>query len=231
MIKLSDYIQQAENQLYALKDCVVKLDLINYDINDTIVISEEENKIWVNSLISTVEFDDLEFDFILDYALTFNIVEIKKIDKEYIELYYKADNLILEIPVQQEDFKQHTNYVKRLLNGKELFKDSDHLFLRFYNAYSDITNIDLVHMEILISNVLRDRKDLSIPARLGSPFDPVCINIKDIIFKSGVLQGIAFENIGKAINNALIDEKDSPPTILEKVLMNQITEVEKGKFK
>ena len=77
--------------------------------------------------------------------------------------------------------------------------------------------MDLCYFEVLASQVLRDRKNQAIPARLGKTWDPVMMNIKNTVFSTSFVQGLAFENINKAIETGLVSKADVPATILEKL--------------
>lgn len=218
---------QTENSLYCLEKCSMTIDLESYNIGDDLVINEEENLITLNGLISKIEFEDLSFDFILDYPVILKYYEIIK-TKEFIKVIFNKDDEMLEVPLQKQDIKELVLYTERLISGKERFKDINHLFLKFYKIYSEISSIDLVHMEIVISQILRDKKNPVLPARVGSdPENPILFNIKKNIFNSGLLQGLAFENVNTAINTGLISETEMSPSILEKVLTGTLVEKKK----
>lgn len=226
MKKITDYIYQNENFLNCVKPCTLIINLDDYDLEDSININQDDGTIWVKNLISRIIFNDLEFHIILDYAVTVQINEMVKDGKE-IRLSYPAQTIILEASLEVEDVKKQVAFVERLMGGREIFKDVDHLILKLNNAFKDVSGMDLVHQEVLISNALRDKNNLSIPARLGKKWNPVLINMKDIVFQSGFVQGLAFENIGKSINTGLISEVSGEKTILEKVLTGTIVEKKK----
>jgi hypothetical protein len=84
--------------------------------------------------------------------------------------------------------------------------------------------MDSVHIEVLLSQALRDKSNPSIPARLGKKWNPTMINIKQIVFKTSFIQGLAFENVNEAIKTGLITEEGGEPSILEKVLTGTLVE-------
>jgi len=224
MAKIQNFFKQIENNLYCLDTCKMTINLETYTIGKNLVINEEENSIYLNGLISKVEFPEDSFSLILDYPIILKYSDITK-TKESIKLIFNKDTEILEVPLQKQDLTEIVLYVERLISGKERFKDINHLFLKFYKIYSDISSIDLVHMEILISQVLRDKNNPVIPARVGpNPNDPVLMNIKKNVFNSGLLQGLAFENVNAAINTGLINETELPPSILERLLTGNLVE-------
>lgn len=218
---LGKYLYQSENLLNTSLDCTLTIDLIDYDLDDTILVNEEEKTIWVKNLISKIDFEDLEFNIILDYPVILQAQNMKKFGKDQIRINFSRNSNILEVSMELEDIKKQVSFVERLMSGKEIFKDVDHFLLKLYRAFRDVSGMDLVHLEVLISNALRNKNDLSKPARLGT-WNPVLINMKDIVFRSGFVQGLAFENIGKSINTGLISDVYDQPSILEKVLTGTI---------
>ena len=224
--QIKSKLNQIENNLYCSQDCSMLINLDSYEIGDNLIIKDDENIIQLNGLISTMTFSDLSFDIILDYPVYIKYDEIFK-TKQEIKLTFKKDDEILEVPLQKQDLKEVVLYVERLISGKERFKNINHLFLKFYKMYDD-SNMDLVHMEILISQVLRDKDNIVIPSRVGKdPMNPTMTNIKKNIFSSGLLQGLAFENVNTAINTGLITKTELEPSVLEKLLTGTLVEEEK----
>jgi hypothetical protein len=227
MVKITDYLYQSENLLNTKKDCILTINLIDYELDDSILINDDEETIWVKNLISKIEFDGLEFNVILDYPVVIQSHNMKKFGN-YIKIEYTKNSTILEASLEVEDIKKQVSFVERLMSGKEIYKDVDHFLLKLYRVFKDVSNMDLIHLEILISNSLRNKNDLSKPARLGT-WNPVLINMKDIVFRSGFVQGLAFENIGKSINTGLISNVYDKPSILERILIGTIVEEKKKK--
>jgi hypothetical protein len=87
--------------------------------------------------------------------------------------------------------------------------------------------MDSVHLELVISQALRDKSNPSLPARLGKVWDPVLVNIKKDIFSSGFLQGLAFENVNQAILTGLISSGELPESIIEKLMSRNLVEIKK----
>jgi hypothetical protein len=54
------------------------------------------------------------------------------------------------------------------------------------------------------------------------------MNIKEIVFRSGFLQSLNFENLSKSLMYGLIQDKPTPKSIIEKILRGDIY-VPKGK--
>ncbi|MFW6242597.1 MAG: hypothetical protein ACOC2W_00395 [bacterium] len=221
---INDYLEQHDSYLITKKPCELVIDLLNYKIDDNLLINEDKETVWVDPLISKIEFKDKSFNIVLDYASTiFYTLETYDRDEDYITIKFNKDDSILQADLSVEDIKQQVRYTERLLGGKVLFKDTSHLFNKVYRVFGPISDMDLVHMEVLLSQSLRSKKDPGLPARMSKPFDPIMMNIKQIPFKSSFTSGLLFEDINKAINQGLISEDDIPPSILERLFTGDLT--------
>ena len=179
-------------------------------------------------VISEIEFEDgAKFNIILDYGVDIQITEEMTNDKKNITIFFGQNDKILEVPLTKEDVKGQVLYLNRLLGGRELYKDIDHLFMKLYKIYGPMSDMDLVHLEVLLSQCLRDKTNPMLPARVGKdPYHPEMVNIKTNVFNTSFLQGMCFENIGKAIKTGLLTEKSLDSSILEKVLTGTLVEKE-----
>lgn len=225
---LSRYLNQEENILVNKQPCTLTLNLSNYTLPDSIRIGEK--KVWVRSLISKVEFEDLVLNVVLDYPVDIHVHKIEEKNKQFVKLSFPSNSTFLEVSVEAAEIKGQVAYVERLLGGREILKDPPHLYKKVLNVYSPpLTDMDSVHLEVLCSQVLRNRTNIHEPARLIEPYDPVLINIKKVVFSGGFLQGLAFENVGEAIRSGLIAEEDVEPSIIEQILTGEVGPQKKGR--
>jgi len=223
-------LSQKENQLIAENDCSLLLDLTDdYTENENLIIDEEKGTIWVKSIISKIEFKDSFFNLILDYPCEIEIKEMNKVNKESIRLNFKSREMILIASLEAAELKGQILYVERLISGRELVKDPSHLFRKLMRVYAPTSSIDAVHLEVLVSQCQRYREDPRFPARLGKVWDPITINMKQVIFNEGFIQGLAFENINNAISQGLIGEDKPENSVLEKLLLGTLVTKEKRK--
>jgi len=174
MAKINKYLQQTDDKLIARKACKITIEMSDYTLSDTLQIKQEDGIIWVKSLISKIEFEDIVFNMMLDYPVELQTPNMEKDGKERIILNYLKEDIILSIPFTTVEIKEQVNYIKRLLGGKEMYKDPSHLLKKILKVYGGgVSDLDLVYMEIMASQVLRDKSDHSIPARLGKTWDPI----------------------------------------------------------
>ncbi len=220
-------LSQTENTLSCNQDCTITVTRSDYPLPGDLVFNDDKTILKAKGIVCKIEFSDAIFNIILDYSIEFQLYKYEQIGKEVIKLEYKKNSTILEVPLQTEETKEQIQYVTRLLGGREIYKDANHLFLKLFKVYGTLRDMDVVHMEVLLSQALRDKKNPSIPARLGSRWDPTMINIKQIVFKTSFIQGLAFENINEAIKTGLITEEGGDPSILEKVLTGTLVEGKK----
>jgi len=219
MVKKNLY--QTENSLFTNSKAILTIDKSDYEGPNSIIFDEQKNSFLLKGLISKIEFQDVIFNIILDFPVELQAEQYVQ-DKNFIKITYDKDSPILEASLETDDTKKQINYVLRLIGGREIYKDADHLFLKLFRVYEPLRNMDSVHLEVLLSNVLRDKKNPSIPARLGPTWDPVMMNIKTIVFKTSFVQGLAFENVNQAIKTGLITEEPEDPSVLEKVLSGEL---------
>jgi len=221
MAKIGQYLQQTDDKLIATKPCKLTIEMVDYHLSDTLQVKEQDGIIWVKSLISKIEYDDIVFNILLDYPVELQTQNMEQTEERIVLSYLKED-IILTIPFTTVEIKEQVNYVKRLLGGREMYKDPAHLLKKLYKVYGDISDLDLVHLEVMASQVLRDKKDHSQPARLGKTWDPVMANIKTDVFNTSFVQGLAFENVGKAIDTGMTTSKEEDPSILERVVTGEL---------
>jgi hypothetical protein len=221
---VNEALGENNNQLYTKRSMIMTLSLEDYPQSNDLVYSEDETELFAKSLVCKVEYDDVIFNIVLDYPVILKVYEKEQIGKQILKLAYEKDSTVLEVPMQTDNTKAQIQYVRRLVGGNEIYKDANHLFLKLFAVYEPLRNMDSVHLEVLLSQTLRDKKNQSIPARLGAKWDPVMINIKKVVFKTSFIQGLAFENINEAIKTGLITDEVGDPSILEKVLTGTLVE-------
>jgi hypothetical protein len=226
---LKKYLFQTENKLIARQNCTLYIHLTDYTKED-IILNEEEETLQFKSLISKIEFEDTNFNLILDYLVEFDISEYGTdiLKKKVILMQFNESETILTVPTEADVLTEQVRYVKRLLGGKEIFQDINHLFLKLYNVYKPLSGTDLVHLEVMLSQCLRDKNNPEIAARMGKEWNPIMLNIKQVIFSKSFIEGLAFENINESIKTGLISEDVNESSILERLLTGTLVEEEKA---
>lgn len=225
-MKIKTLLKQDENDLVTLKPVKLILDKSLYS-SDTYQEDLDSKKIWLKSIIANLEFEEKIISLTLDYEVNLYTFDIVENNKKQLILQYLPGESILEAIATAADASVDIPYVERLISGSEIFKDETHIYRKIFDIYGEKSDMDSVHIEVLCSNILRDKLDNDIPARLAKKWDPVLINLKKVVYKEGFIQGLAFENIGEALRSGLISEKETEPSILEKLLLGETSTIEK----
>lgn len=224
-MKIDAFLKQKDQLLITTKPMVLTIDLSNYDSSS---LKERDNKIWVKSLLGKAEYDNKIFDIVLDYTVELYVYKKEDIGKEYLKLFYEAEKPILEVSTEASESSVQIAYVERLIGGREILKDASHLYRKLFAVYGKLSNMDSVHLETMCSQVLRDKKNMQLPARLGKTWDPVLVNLKKVIFSEGFINGLAFENINDAIKTGLISDEHGDTSIIEKVMTGSLVDDGRG---
>ncbi len=147
---------------------------------------------------------------------------------DYFEYDIETPNTtIFELRQSVDSFSQGIASIQSIFDAKVPFKTPEQFLLTLWSKYKDdAKDVDLVHYEVIISNLLRDEHNPSIPARLAVTWSPKQYPIKQIPFIDGStwLLGLAFENAGKAIETGITHPQVSqrPLTPIERVLLGDI---------
>ncbi len=223
--KIKNYLEQKNEKIITKKECEFILDLSIYEIGRNLEIREDEKLIFVSSLISSINFKDSILNITLDYPIliTINSSMIKTEDE--ISIKFKSGDVVFQVTNEDAgNAGSEISYIDRLIGGREILKDELHLYNKLFAFYKNLVNLDSIHIEVLESQVLRDAKNIDIPSRLGKTWDPTLINLKTTVFSEGFIQGLSFENIGKAISNGLVNTTNKAPSILEQVTAGELIE-------
>ena len=225
--QLNQYLEQTDTILYTKKPMKITIDLKGYKTNDTIQYPNTSNSkfpgVWVNHLVSYVTYDDLVFTMVLNYDVVMKGNYNQDKANKILTFTYDAGEPVLDVPTTAVEIKQQVNEIKRLLSGKMALKDPSHLLMKIFDVYGPpVSDLDLVHMEVMCSQVLRDSSSPAIPARLGKTWNPKMANIKENVFSTSFFQGAAFENISRALQTGLIEQPEfDQPTIFEKIVTGE----------
>lgn len=108
------------------------------------------------------------------------------------------------------------NYV----SGNTLWRSPESLLLKMYKVLGDFGDWDLVHLEVIVSNIMRWKNDPRLPARVKYPYEPALYSIKNLPSIMSWPLGIAYEDFDKAITFGIISEKGISSPI-EKLMFNE----------
>jgi len=213
---------QEKSILKALSDGKIEIDMTDYlDPKKDIVITN--SKIQLNYAYFRLKYADTSTDVTIDNKIEIDISDKNVIqNEESISIFYKKNSIVFDCIPTNEAFSEQVKIIESLLSGKTPYKNADHFLMKIYDQYSTLnTNSDLIHLEILASNLLRDKGNPSYPARLNPHYNPVVKSLKSIPRLESWLQSFAFEDPKASITTGLIYDRPSTETILEKLITGE----------
>ena len=161
--------------------------------------------------------ENFEFLFSLDQPVTLftkngDLTE----DKKTIMINFSG-----EIPIMEaEIFSMEPAKVARMLDvysgGKTPWITPEHIYNKFYKVISPFGDFDSVHLEVIVSNILRWKKDPRIPARVKRPYEPATFSAKDLPLLMSWTLGLVFENFNKSVSYGILSDRGKESDI-EKV--------------
>jgi hypothetical protein len=159
-------------------------------------------------------------DIALD-AQTIILLEGMKVsnDDKYIVIEFTAGNNIMNIPPITDNFLDKVKIIKHLLSGKKPFKSADHFTMKIFDQYGPLAkSSDMIHFEVMASQLLRDKTNPSYPARLNKNYSPVVVSLKKIPSLESWLSALSFEDPNYAITTGLTYDREQQESILEQIV-------------
>lgn len=215
-IELNKILNIREKEILAKENISIIIDLKEYDDKNLI---EYENKYILPGLL-TIQYGTEDITF---YSLPFNFdvnlykTESMNINGKIVQINYEKDEKIID----KDKYMKKINpaVITKILDGVTRYTKDPRILLEM--LIDEMPGTDSCHLEITISNLFRSEKNLKIPARLNNYKDPVIVGVKKIPFIDSWLNGLAFENINKAIENGLVNEEDAIMNPIEKLLVRE----------
>lgn len=147
--------------------------------------------------------------------------EIKESPTDIIIIYGKNDMMVYCEPKAVKP-EAVASSLDSYLGGKSPYSSTESLFTKLFTILKDFDNWDSVHLEVILSVIIRNRKDPRFPARLKEPYDMELFSVKSL---PGVLSpylGLAFENFSKALSIGLITpDNQLQVSDIEKILFGE----------
>lgn len=215
---LYEYMEQRENEMYAKKDMTVVVPIKNYvgrykiDFNKSDVYYELPTGFFELHLGNTIV--PIRIERVTELYRTQSINS----SSNFIKIDYKSGDKIFKAKANAVDYTKITYVIDALIGGKTPTRDSvPMLYGQFYDILEKSGNWDSVHLEVIISNILRAKKNTQLPARLKKPFEYTMESIKTLPYLIGWTTGLAFENFTKGLKYGLTSDRGSE-TAIEKII-------------
>ena len=202
----------------------------NMEIEGTSIKTVLAFKPFVSTLIFKKDDKVIDtFELILDNQIFipfeyFNIDEYKDSDNiKTIKLFARTDDipLLANVDLASNDLNIVMQTVLGIIEKKNVMKYPEVAFNKLSKIYGDRFNVAYNHIEILVSQIFRNKAKPELPARLVEPYDAKVYGIKNISHLESFLSGMLFENMGKSLMTGFTHEStiENP---LEKLLSDDL---------
>ena len=221
--KLSKILEQKDANVISKIDGTIKLDLKDY-LNPKKDVLIDSKMISLNYGYFTIKTSAMDIDVILDTKVNIPLEGKEVIQKDSVfVINFKSNSQIFSVIPTSTSFLNKIKILISLLSGKQPWKNPDHFLMKVYNFFVDTNFVgDMIHVEVLVSNLLRDRGNPSYPARLNSNYNAMVGNLKNIPALESWLQSLNFENLNKSITTGLVYNRPDSETLFEKIVTGNL---------
>lgn len=165
--------------------------------------------------------DDTVEEFIL--PIPFNVTLFKPENMttrgSYTSLYYNSGELIVEKELYIKDVNPYM--ITKLFDGVIKYVKTPELLLDLLK--DELPGIDLVHTELIISNIFRQSDDITKYARLNNYKNAVIVGCKQLPHVDSWISSLMFEDINKSIKTSLVNDRSANMNPLEKLAITSQT--------
>lgn len=210
-----------DNEIITLKqDIELVIDTVDYEKKDMMrVIQEDGTTIYaLNYLNARLHSDTINEDLFFNSKIVIKYSD-KEIDENKITIKLNKGDII-KLDITSAGMDDKVKVLLNLIEKKNKITDPFHLLNELFEVYKDATSSDLVHFELIVSQIMRNKNDLKKPARLVEPYDATCVGLKTLPYFDSWLNGLLFENAGKALELGLIEGADGENS-LTKLFMGE----------
>jgi len=220
--KVKSLVHQKEDDLFNDSEfATIRIDKNIY--NSTIPsnrIVEEHGFIKLVVGHFTLSLDGFEINVEIEQPVKIYIPEEREDNDNIISCMYAKGDKLFRIESIREDFSKLAQNLDGLVAGKSPWSSIPGIYKKFYKQLSVVGSWDSVHLETIISNVLRAKRNPQKPARLVEPFDPDFYSIKRLPGMMSWPLGVALENFSVGLQSGLCEDR-APSSQIEKVLFGE----------
>jgi hypothetical protein len=206
------------NTIVAKYDTVVSINESNYDEMSFIETSD------FFILPGVIDCWISEHNDFCNIVLPYN-VKLRKttsMDKsgDSTTIYYSPDDIVIFQDVY--DDQMNMGFLKKLLDGNiKYIKDPESLVNFISRSFTDI---DLVHIELIVSNMFRSSSDTLVLCRYSGNYkNSIIIGQSKQPLEDSWTRALTFQHIDKAISKGLIGGRTTPDSPFDKILRNDFS--------
>ena len=213
--ELKQIFKQEQFKFYAVKSVEIIFDKEYYNLR---YFKTDIDELPLSIFLAKARVGNKEIDIVYDGGINLVVPYGFKEDKEYYYLEYRPNDLVFKTVQEVLDMDRLANKMLATIEGRVVVKDERHLYKKLYRLIQKLGTISSVWIEILVSQLLRDSENPSLPARLGRPYKPKIVSIKEIPYLESWIRSVEFENFHKAVTSALLQPEVQVYSVLEDLL-------------
>lgn len=198
------------------KDCEYKIVMSTVTVYSGVIriIGTNKNEMFsFNNRYSSIDFYPDMINKNIDLS---NIIGDED-ENAFVMTFNKKHDYIGEISVRVQDISAVIKEIKDMFAGKIEFSNPVEVYDKMYNIIEP-HDIDSVHLEIIISNMLRVKDNEIHLWRFHQESTPTLLSIKSVIEKDSHVVFVSFEDTGKALVNSITGKKE----IVRKSIIEEI---------
>lgn len=217
--KVEKRVKQKDDSIYS--DADYAMISIDKTIFDKTPFKREEDKLILPAGYFELDVEDLKLRSSIEQETTVHLSDSVEENDTHIDIIYGKGERMYTVISAPKDYTKLAQVMDGLVSGKSPSFDPESLYLKFMRSlYAFEEPYDSVHIEVIISNILRNKKDPQKPARLVEPYEYEMFSIKTLPMIISYPLGIGFENFGKAVQYGMISDR-SPSSPIEKVMFGE----------
>ena len=219
----SDFLIQDNTEIYANKDGYVEFEITedtNIEVYEDQVQVHEGTVVFVDP--ETEDFVEVEVSKLNGFSLIIYFDKMQREGNTY-RLYFLKDSKVADVLLVSADISSAIDIIERLFEVRiPKFKEAkpEELLMEIYKYYKDF-GLQLVHFEVILSNMYRSKKNPTLPCRLTND-ECILVGIKKIPFYESPLLALGFENVKRALEFGLLFTRKSSESPLEKLLTGEL---------
>lgn len=218
MLSLNKALLIKEHTINSKYECSVTIDLNDY-VN--VIFIEASDHYFAPGSFNVWIPDYKEFiQIVLPYSV--KLLKTDRIDesKSLRTIYYKKNQLMVE--QKTVDTSMDMGFIRKLLDGNIKYIDNPEILTSF--LAKSFSSIDLIHIELIISNMFRTQKDKQKLCRwTGNYKKSVIMGQSKQPLNDSWTRAMSFQHIDKAFVQGLVKGQSTPDNAFDKIINNDFS--------
>lgn len=220
MLQLDDVFDIQKTKIVCKIPCEITINERDYDERTFI---EQSDKISLPGILDFyVPSKDTSVQFAVTFAVNLHKTQNTTKNRKIINIVYEKGDTVID--KEYVDNQTDIGLLTRLLHGNIKYVNDPKTLINM--IYDIIPSVDLVHIELIVSNMFRRKNDLTERCRIkGNYNNGVIIGQKNQPFQDSWMSALAFQYIDKAITQGLVQGKAAEQNPIESVIQEDFKKV------